>query len=475
LGRVWWLPVFFGYPDIVHIGLENNPMTFGAAISDYRGDGSIQFLWTASDGLTIASPNSQTTLVNVVDMPSWAEAQLSVTASIGGKILESHLEGLTCGTNNIPQVHLRLSLPRAILLNSNEVSAAKIADAGWTFSSDAPTSGTVRVYCVANAEKVVATGFVGEWHVEDMATVSGTVEGTGASETIGDVAFRMEFFADAGTNAVGRGLTVIRVGNVQLPSAPVDGLIVLTNTPVAMQVECEPQGAGSFLDTTWHTRRLKSDGSFEEWQLASYAHHGSSFSYTPSLGGIYQVRALASVEAGGVDERTYVWDIDEDTETGLNKRGAVKMFGICDAQWQIDVRNAAKAQMGSTAYLESVYLPASHGISSFPWGRYKCNAFVAHMTQEAGVGLPVMHGTFSSYPPLANELANATFVIPNWPAIASTDFPQPGYVAAEHGSENGHCGIVDFDGQGISAGMLNVNRRMDACTAGTTHRKFYER
>jgi hypothetical protein len=86
-----------------------------------------------------------------------------------------------------------------------------------------------------------------------------------------------------------------------------------------------------------------------------------------------------------------------------------------------------------------------------------------------------MHGTLSSYPPLANELANAAVVIQNWPSIIGTEYPQPGYVAAEHGSENGYCGIVDFDGKGISAGMLNVNRRMDACTAGTTLRKHSER
>ena len=475
LGRVWWLPFFFGSPDVSHIGPENDTQTFAANFVDCRQPPVASYLWSASNGLTVQSPNAQTTQITVDSMPSWAQADISVTATFGGHELNSYLEGFTYGTNSTPQVHLSLNVPDAVLLNSNVVSAAKVAAAGWSFWSDAPTSGVVRVFCVSGADKVLVPGLVGEWAVSDSYSVAATLEGIGTSAAIGDIVFRMEFCGGDATNTTEKATTVVRVGDVLLPSAPADGLVVLTNTPVAMLLDSEPAGSGSFLSATWHTRRLKSDGSYDEWQLAEYNHHGASIVLTPLLGGIYQIRALVSVAAGGADERFYVWEADENVETGLKKRGNLKMVGICDAQWQIDVRNAAKTQMGSTAYLENAYLPASHGISAFPWGRYKCNAFVAHMTQEAGVGLPVMHGTLSSYPPLANELANAAVVIQNWPSIIGTEYPQPGYVAAEHGSENGHCGIVDFDGKGISAGMLNVNRRMDACTAGTTLRKHSER
>jgi len=475
LGCVWWLPFFFGSPDVSHIGPEDETQTFTANFADCRQQPVASYLWTASDGLTVHSPNAQTTQITVDSMPSWAQANISVTATIGGHELNSYLDGFTYGTNSTPQVHLSLNVPDAVLLNSNVVSAAKVAAAGWSFWSDVPTSGVVRVFCVSGADKVLVSGLVGEWAVSDSYSVAATLEGIGTSAALGDVVFRMEFCGGDATNTTEKATTVVRVGDVLLPSAPADGLVVLTNTPVAMLLDSDPAGSGSFLSATWHTRRLKSDGSYDEWQLAEYNHHGASIVLTPLLGGIYQIRALVSVAAGGADERFYVWEADENVETGLKKRGNLKMVGICDAQWQIDVRNAAKTQMGSTAYLENAYLPASHGISAFPWGRYKCNAFVAHMTQEAGVGLPVMHGTLSSYPPLANELANAAVVIQNWPSIVGTEYPQPGYVAAEHGSENGHCGIVDFDGKGISAGMLNVNRRMDACTAGTTLRKHSER
>ena len=129
-GRFCWLPIFFGYPDMTHIGLDNNPMTFGATICDYVGNDVVQYSWTASDGLAVGSPNSQTTQIYVENMPSWA--------------------------------------------NSNEVSAAKIAQAGWSFSSDAPTSGVVRVSCVANADKVALSDFVGEWSVDDDQAIVGT-------------------------------------------------------------------------------------------------------------------------------------------------------------------------------------------------------------------------------------------------------------------------------------------------------------
>ena len=469
LGRVWWMPVFFGYPDIVHIGLENNPMTFGALISDYRGDGSIQFLWTASDGLTIASPNSQTTQVNVVDMPSWAEAQISVTANIGGRTLESHLEGLTYGTNYTPQVHLTLNVPDAVLLNSNEVSAAKVAVAGWSFLSDAPTCGVVRVYCISGADKVLVPGFVGEWSVADSHSVAATLEGIGTSSGLGDVVFRMQFCGGDATNTVEKATTVVRVGDVLLPSAPSDGLVVLTNTPVAMLLGCEPAGAGSFLSATWHTRRLKSDGTYDEWQLAEYDHHGASFVFTPLLGGIYQVRALASVAAGGVDERFYVWESDVAIDPyGLSAPGEMKMLGVADCQWQVDLRNNALANIGSESYSRATSVSAQYGFSGMPEQSWKCNIFVAHSIMRAGLHLQHNNHFLSVYPPVANDWANGTGIT-GWQFLGRNIFVQPGYVIGHPASVgSGHCGIVDFDGLAIAAGEHFVNRQYEYWLDGTS-------
>ena len=475
--RLWWLPWLCGSPDVNHIGPDENSITFSAVLYDCRQTNDVTYSWSASAGLDVSSPNSQTTEISVSEMPSWAEASIYVTATFGTDALTSYIDGFTYGTNDTPQVHLSLDVPMAILLNSNMVSTAKIAAAGWSFSSDAPTSGTVRVTCLSGSEKVVAPGIVGEWAVYDDFSVSATVEGIGTSAAVGDVVYRMEFWGGSTTNTVEKALTVVRTGNVLIPSAPVDGLVVLTNTPVAMQVECEPQGAGAFLSAIWHARRLKSDGEYDGWQLAAYGQQGASFVFTPTLGGIYQIRALASVAAGGVDERFYVWDADENHDTGFRRIGEMNAFGVCDEQWQIDLRNCAKSFLGSTAYLELVEVPAQYGFSASP-GRdesYKCNLFVAHRAVQVGLQVPAIHGRlWRAHPPLANEWGDRSFEIEGWDCVGVLEFPQAGYVSADPatGGVPGHVGIVDFDGRGISAGMLNVNRNFNACNQDTVLRKY---
>ena len=471
LGCVWWMPRFYGSPDVRHLGPDDGSLTFTANFSDCRVEPTASYSWTASTGLVVDSPNTKATQIFADSMPSWVQALISVTATIGGHELRSDLNGFSFGVNDSPQIHLSLDVPDAILLNSNEVDVAKIAFAGWSFSSDVPTSGVVTVSCVSGSDKVECQGLLGTWEVSDFYSVDSHIQGVLPSAAVGDVLLRAEFVSGGTVKNVSRLLTVVQAKNIVLPYAPGDGLVVLTNTPIAMQLDCEPAGAGTYLSTTWHTRRLKSDGTYEAWQLASYANEGTIIAFTPVHGGIYHVRVLASVAAGGVDERFYTWETDENPSTGIRKRGNRKAFGVCNEQWQIEVRNNAKGLLGSTDYLESVYLPASHGFSGIQWGRYKCNMFVAHMTQEAGVSLPVMHGMLFSYPPLANELADPRVNISHWLPLVATEYPQPGYVAASHGSENGHCGITDFDGQGISAGMLNVNRKMNACGNDTTIRK----
>ena len=79
--RLWWLPWLCGSPDVSHIDPMAGLVTFHADLLDYRG-GAASFLWTGSEALTIASPNSQTTAV-AADLADWRLANLSVTASFG--------------------------------------------------------------------------------------------------------------------------------------------------------------------------------------------------------------------------------------------------------------------------------------------------------------------------------------------------------------------------------------------------------
>ena len=477
-GRVAWWPLFYGSPDVSHIGPGDSPVTFEAVLSDYCASGAVSYQWAASDGLAVASPNAQTTEVTVQQMPSWAEAYLSVTATLGSKTLYSYADRLTYGTNTTPQVHLSLDVPTAVLLNSNAVSAAKIAAAGWTFSSDAPTSGVVLVSCVSGGAKVATSGLLGEWTVEDSFTASATIEGVETSEAVGDVVFRAAFIGGDGvTNAVARALTVVRTDDVLVPSAPSDGLVVLTNTPVAMALDCAPQGAGALLSTMWHVRRLKSDGTYDEWTLADSTHPGASTVFTPTAGGIYQVRTLASVAAGGTDERFYVWDADENGAIGPGREGAFKSFGVVSSPWQMTLRDCAIGFLGSTAYLSTAALPAQYGFPEYPAGDliFKCNIFVAHRIVQSGLPCPKTRGWFNSYPPLANDWANPSYGIGDWILTTPAEFPEPGLIVADPDPEtSGHMGILDFDGCGISAGLSNVNRHFDACTPTTAIRRLQE-
>jgi len=109
---------------------------------------------------------------------------------------------------------------------------------------------------------------------------------------------------------------VISVGDVTLPGAPDDGLVVLRGTSVAFEVDVTPSDAASLVSTLWETRRLRGDGSYDDWSYAAVNYNGPTGVYTPTTGGIYQVRARVGVGPSGVDERYYVWGADEDRAVG---------------------------------------------------------------------------------------------------------------------------------------------------------------
>jgi len=223
----------------------------------------------------------------------------------------------------------------------------------------------------------------------------------------------------------------------------------------------------------WHVRRLRSDGTYGEWMLADYTHPGASTVFTPTEGGIYEVRALASVAAGGTDERFYVWDADEPADIGLRKRGDCKAIGVCDEQWQIDLRNCAKAYLGSTDYAVSGRAQGQYEYSDAGEGSYKCSYFVAYRIRESGLTLPVQRQRYwRKYPPLANDWADGT-EISGWDLLGTTFDPQPGYVIAHPAAVNGHCGILDFDGNAVAAGLENVNRRYRDWQDGTSKFRRY--
>ena len=470
LGLVWWMPFFFGSPDVSHLGPDDGALTFTAIFSDCRVEPAASYSWTASDGLVVASPNAKATQISADTMPSWAQATVSVTATVGDHTLQSDLHGFSFGVNDTPQVRLSLNVPNAILLNSNLVDAAKVASAGWAFSSDVPTSGVVTVSCISGNDKIECGGLLGTWDISDTDdfSVEAHIQGVLASTAVGDVTLQAVFTYGDMLKSETKLLTVVRTKNVMIPAAPGDGLVILKNTPVSMLLECEPTGAGTYLTTTWQTRRLKSDGTHEQWCPIVSNQVGAAAGFIPTQGGIYQIRALASVAAGGTDERFYVWDADENPNTGLKKRGDRKAFGVCDEQWQIDLRNQALAYVGLPQYTKQGTVSAQYGFSELGSGFWKCNMFVAHSAIRAGLTIPHYNHWLNVYAPVANAWANGTG-IDGWLYLGRNLYLQPGYVAGHPASEgSGHCGIVDFDGWVIAAGVLQVNRRYKDWHDGTT-------
>ena len=206
LGRAWWLPFFFGSPDVSHIGPENDTQTFTANFVDCRQLPVASYLWTASDGLTVHSPNAQTTQITVDSMPSWAQASVSVTATIGDHELNSYLDNFTYGTNDTPQVHLSLDAPDTILVYTNIYTNAVSGLLSLSMTVDRETNGILCLDCVQNAERVLLKDDVTgttitlpcQWPITSDFSRAFRVEGLVASETCGDVVFLGSFVSVGG-------------------------------------------------------------------------------------------------------------------------------------------------------------------------------------------------------------------------------------------------------------------------------------
>ena len=161
LGVVWWLPLFFGSPDVSqHLGPGDGPLEFTANLADCRAVSVASYSWSASEGLTVHSPNAQTTQITVDSMPSWAQSGVSVTATLGNHELYSHLDGFTYGTNSTPQAGISLTIPRVMFQNNDDdngdgtndyehvefgILEDDVVKGSVAFSSDVFTNGTIRI------------------------------------------------------------------------------------------------------------------------------------------------------------------------------------------------------------------------------------------------------------------------------------------------------------------------------------------
>ncbi len=249
LGRVAWWPLFCGSPDVSHIGPDDGPVTFDAILSDYCGVSAVTYEWSASEGLTVVSPHAQSTAVRIEDMPSWAEAYLAVTATIGAKTLYSYTDRLTYGTNDTPQVHLSLSLPRIVIVDAGENGPCTLTA---MFLPDVVTNGTLTLRCVSGADtfRLLPANGSGDaielpqqWNAEMFSSVSFCVRGVQGCAAIDDVTLEWEYAnANGQTQSVVRRMTVAEIHHLTFAEKPADRTRTTLGVGEQVMFYSEPNG-----------------------------------------------------------------------------------------------------------------------------------------------------------------------------------------------------------------------------------------
>ena len=474
-GFCCWLPTFQVTPSANHLGPGDSPQTFTAMLTDYAYGQTVWYHWHSNDSnIIFGSPDSESTTISVVSMPMWGESEIVATALIGTNELRSVCH-FTYGVDPKPLVHIDIDAPSALLLNSNNVDSAKMGQICVWFTPDVETNGTLIL--TSSSSKVRLSPVAGSglsWAVENSGVFYVDVEGVETSEFVDDIELSAAFLPEKGDAPVVKKttLTVVQIGDVQLPGAPDDGLVAATNELVDVILDITPADAGHLLSTIWQVRRIRRDGTFTEWNYVG-ANYGGNERSLNLPGGIYQVRAFAGVGWGVDEERYYLWTSDENATYGFRKRGALKSFGVVSCDWQKALRGRALTYLGSKAYLATAELPAKNGFPAYQAGTFKCNVFVAHCIVESGLTVPRSRGFRNEYPPLANDWGSVYHLIVGWGLVDDDAFPEPGYIVADPYDEgSGHMGILDFDGQAISAGVDCVNRIMDGCVDGLVLRDY---
>jgi hypothetical protein len=268
----------------------------------------------------------------------------------------------------------------------------------------------------------------------------------------------------------------ITVRKITDSTPPTDGVIAKIGDAIEFKISDSLQAdfPVSAQNIKWYQKQLVADGTYTEWQDIGQDARGTKFEHAYSEGGIFSISCEITIDTLTIrtiyirkkDNTMSRYDPDDAGEALQEemKKGAPDAIGICDTQKQLDIRYHAKINLNSTYYDQknNIY-PVGAG--------YHCNIFVAHKAGDAGAIVPWFNGTIYSYPPAANQWAGVPadaanghpayeFNFTNWPLLSSNSYPQPGMVAGKgnYSWSTGHCGIVDYDGQWISASGTKVHR-----------------
>lgn len=266
--------------------------------------------------------------------------------------------------------------------------------------------------------------------------------------------------------------------------APPTGLLVKKGEVITFDIN-GPAPASDFPlpanTVKWKTRQLKHDGTLTDW--ADVLGEGSEVDFTTNTNGVFQAKAVLTVAGGQPQDLSLTRKKDAphaDNKDGevqdFHKKGAEDYFGVADADWQISLRDAALADLGSTKYKNQGTCQVTALVTA-PNPSNKCNIFVYH---KGGAMIPLTRNTYlgvSFNPPLAIDWWNEntgrrddagrvinSVPIPNWARLPDGTMPEPGLVPAhpylngEPDQYSSHVGIFDYDGSWISAGFAKVNK-----------------
>jgi hypothetical protein len=278
-----------------------------------------------------------------------------------------------------------------------------------------------------------------------------------------------------------------------------NGILVQNGTTLDIRLSNIPQAQFPIPQNqiVWYSRQLEqaaptlgdtnTNDYFTAWTALGSGCTGVECTYTPTTSGIFELKATLSY-SGTSQDISYVRQCDATNATdgkgnyppGL-KQGALDYFGVYDAPTQLAIRNSAHSALGSNNYAESVSLTvpttapwpfSSFTIGSTPPRNDKCNAFVFVSANAAGATVPLTHTNLlgiHTNPPLAYDWYDSTYAISGWTSLASSAYPQPGFVISrpdarvlpggpDAGKRWAHVGILDYDGYWIQAGSKTVNK-----------------
>lgn len=256
---------------------------------------------------------------------------------------------------------------------------------------------------------------------------------------------------------------------------------------------------------TWQIRRLMHDGNFEDWRnlvdpVSQELVKGCEISASVPEGhfGCYQLRASVShgvdysVEllAARMRDATNAINADNVKNPKLTA-GQPEYLGVANNHTAESVRNGAVRWLGSTAYAFDKNIETRPGWAhnADTTNSNKCNIFVTHVANANTAPTPYWYYKFLPRAPIARDdwysIAELHVDLdePGWkyigtwiPILPVVGPLVPGMVVASHGSgQQGHCGIIDYDGAWINAGRKTVNKSIHATHPNEAYSNYHMR